>query len=336
MRMAGSSSRTSAVVGRPAPRLREQHEEERRRVDAAVVAREPDLGGAPAAQLVDDLARLRIDAGIVVLGLQLGQHAQGGVRELGPEDEGLQACDHGVAPEHRHEPRHARRGQQAHAVAAAHAQRREIRDGARVGLASSGHEARSCGTCMFQALERALDARPLLAEVTGAGRAPGPCAPGDRARNVSRTSHSACGPSSSANAERRPRDECGPRATHLGREHALGVEQVRGLGRRPGEQFDGRRQRLGEAGVAEREVVVLDREDVREVDAELDGQLDRHGVAGEVGDDDVLLQIVGHEALAADQQLVRAEPTGDRDCAGRTRPRSTRPCRPRAASAALR
>ena len=129
-------------------------------------------------------------------------------------------------------------------------------------------------------------------------------------RNVSRTSHSACGPSSSANAERRPRDERRARAAHLGREHALGVEQARGLGRRPGGQLDGRRQRLGEAGVAKREVVVLDREDVREVRRQLDGQLDRQGVAGEVGDDDVLLQIVGHEALPADQQLVRTEPTG--------------------------
>ena len=52
--------------------------------------------------------------------------------------------------------------------------------------------------------------------------------------------------------------------------------------------------------------MVLDRQDVREVAGELDCQLDRHRVAGEIGDDDVLLQIVGHEALVADQQLIRA------------------------------
>ena len=78
------------------------------------------------------------------------------------------------------------------------------------------------------------------------------------------------------------------------------------MSRLPGSQCDGRRQRRREAGIAEREVVVLDRQDVREVAGELDGQLDRHRVAGEIGDDDVLLQIVGHEALVADQQLVRA------------------------------
>ena len=74
------------VVARPAPRLREQHEKQRRGIDGAVVAREPDLGRPPAAQLVDDLARLGVDARIVVLGLQLGQHAQGRVRQLGAED----------------------------------------------------------------------------------------------------------------------------------------------------------------------------------------------------------------------------------------------------------
>ena len=50
------------VVARPAPGLGEQHEKQRRGVDRAVVAREPDLGSPPAAQLVDDLARLGVDA----------------------------------------------------------------------------------------------------------------------------------------------------------------------------------------------------------------------------------------------------------------------------------
>ena len=81
------------VVGGPAPGLGEQHQEERRGIDRAVVAREPDLGRAPAPQLVDDLAWLGVDARVVVLGLQVGEHAQRGVRELGPEDERLQARD---------------------------------------------------------------------------------------------------------------------------------------------------------------------------------------------------------------------------------------------------
>jgi hypothetical protein len=48
-------------IVRPAPRLREQDEVERRRVDRAVVAREPRLGAAALAHLVDDLAGLGID-----------------------------------------------------------------------------------------------------------------------------------------------------------------------------------------------------------------------------------------------------------------------------------
>ena len=66
---------------------------------------------------------------------------------------------------------------------------------------------------------------------------------------------------------------------------------------------------------------------------ELDCELDRHRVAGEIGDDDVLLQIVGDEALAAEQELVRQQPPGERvaqeegrrevlDLAGRERQRA--------------
>ncbi len=153
------------VVGGPAPRLREQHQKQGRGVDRAVVAREPDLGRAPAAQLVDDLAGLGVDARIVVLGLQVGQHPQGRVRELGPEDERLQARDDRVAPEHRHEPRHAGGRQQADAVAAAHAQRREVGDRTRVGLAEIAPGRLEPRHVHVPGLQRAADARALLAEM---------------------------------------------------------------------------------------------------------------------------------------------------------------------------
>ena len=48
-------------VVRPAPGLGEKDEEERRGVDGAVVAREPELGSPTVADLVDDLPRLRVD-----------------------------------------------------------------------------------------------------------------------------------------------------------------------------------------------------------------------------------------------------------------------------------
>ena len=168
------------VVARPAPRLRDQHEEERRRVDGAVVAREPDLRCPAAAQLVDDLPGLGVDARVVVLGLQLAEHAQRRVGELGPEDERLQARDDGVAPEHGHEPGHPGGRQQAHAVAAAHAQRREIGDRARVGLAQVAPGSRELRHVHVPGPQRPLDAAALLAEVAGARRtaraARGPCA----------------------------------------------------------------------------------------------------------------------------------------------------------------
>ncbi len=48
-------------VVRPAPGLGEEDEEERRGVDGAVVAREPELGGPAVPDLVDDLPRLGVD-----------------------------------------------------------------------------------------------------------------------------------------------------------------------------------------------------------------------------------------------------------------------------------
>ncbi len=79
--------------------------------------------------------------------------------------------------------------------------------------------------------------------------------------------------------------------------------------------------------------MLLDREDVGEIRCQLDRELDRDRIAREIRDDDVLLQVVGHEALAADQQLVGREAAGGRiaqeerrrevlDLAGRERHRA--------------
>ncbi len=59
--------------------------------------------------------------------------------------------------------------------------------------------------------------------------------------------------------------------------------------------------------VAEREVVVLDGEDVREVARNLDPQLQRHGPHPLVLDDDPVLHRLADEALADDRDLVRVE-----------------------------
>ncbi len=57
-------------------------------------------------------------------------------------------------------------------------------------------------------------------------------------------------------------------------------------------------------GVAEREVVGLDREDVREVVADLDGEVELDPAGRVVRDDEVLLHRVADEALAGDRDLV--------------------------------
>ena len=105
------------------------------------------------------------------------------------------------------------------------------------------------------------------------------------------------------------------------------------IGVAAGGERDGRGQRDCTRRIAEREVVLLDGQDVGEVGLELDGELDRHRVAGQVGDDHVLLQVVGDEALAAEQDLVRQQPSRRRvaqeegrrevlDLAGRERQRA--------------
>jgi hypothetical protein len=76
--------------------------------------------------------------------------------------------------------------------------------------------------------------------------------------------------------------------------------------------LDGHRlgQRPRALRVAEREVVVLDGEDVREVRADLEGDLDLEPPARVVLDHDVLLHPVADEALPGDRELVVLEPAG--------------------------
>ena len=60
--------------------------------------------------------------------------------------------------------------------------------------------------------------------------------------------------------------------------------------------------------IAEGEVVLLDREDVSEVGGELDRDVEGDLGVREVHDDEVVLQVVGHEALEADQQVLGVPP----------------------------
>ena len=128
-----------------------------------------------------------------------------------------------------------------------------------------------------------------------------------RGLKVSRTSHSSCAPSSSAYQSAEPDTSAARELRTSVVSLPAGSCRCASRGSAPGMTATGAGQRLGERRVAEREVVMLDREDVGEIRRQLDGQLDRDRVADEVRDHDVLLQIVGHEALVANQQLVRRQ-----------------------------
>ena len=93
------------VVAGPAPQLREQDEEQRRRVDRAVVAVGPDERGLPSTQLVHDLPGLRVALGIVGVRLRTCERAQRAGGRLGTEEQFLERRDERVAAEQRHEPR---------------------------------------------------------------------------------------------------------------------------------------------------------------------------------------------------------------------------------------
>ncbi len=88
-------------------RLAEQDQPQRRGVDAAVVGVVGRLTAArhlAAAQLVEDLAGLRVMPRIVGRRLQTGQHRQRVDRERRHERHGLERRDDAVAPEQRREP----------------------------------------------------------------------------------------------------------------------------------------------------------------------------------------------------------------------------------------
>ena len=100
-----------AVAG-PVERLAEQDQPERRRVDAAVVGRVRQLAGSGRlahAQLVEDLAGLRVAPLVELRRLERGEHLERLDRDLRPERERLDRGDDRVAPEQRREPRHAGR-----------------------------------------------------------------------------------------------------------------------------------------------------------------------------------------------------------------------------------
>ncbi len=296
-------------VVRPPPDLGEQHEEQRRRVDGAVVAVEPVRRGLAAPHLVDDLARLGVPRRVVGDRLQRRELAERAARELGPEQQRLQRRDQRVAPEHRHEPRHAggRQLPRAAALAGLHLQRRQVVHRLSEGVPELVPRRLHPRHVHLPCVERLAHARTLLAEVTV-----------DAARRTRRPP-GAAGDHVDTQLPPLPRlqlhvvgDAARRRRPALGQDHLRAAEAVT-----VGEEvlvavavelrLDRLRQRLRVRRVAEREVPFLHREDVREVGAELDadGQLERRHRL--VLQHEVVLHAVADETLAADGDRVERQ-----------------------------
>ncbi len=269
-------------VIRPTPDLGQEDEVEGRRVDRAVVAREPGLGALAVPDLVDDLPRLGIAFRVVLARLQLGEHGEGVLGKLGAEEERLEARDHGVAAEDGHEPRHAGGGELASGASVlVHPEGREIGNGLaeRVGQVVPG--AAKLRDAQPPGRERGSDARELVAEATLGQLRLG-------AHAVGRRDHVRPQPPGLARLELDPVGHL--RVLGLA---ALGQDDLRQpleavVARREDELVvvrlvdgdDGRWKRLRAVGIAEREVVGFDREDVREVVPDLERQVEGQRGAG--------------------------------------------------------
>ncbi len=324
------------VVG-PAPHLREQDEEERRRVDRAVVAREPGLRGLAGADLVDDLPRLGVCERIVLRRLEPGERDQSVARQLGSEDQRLEARDQRVAAEHGHEPRHPGREELAARAALVHAQRGEVGDGAverRVERRPAGAKLRHLHP---PGLERRAHALELGAEAQlGAGvgvdlpvRRDGHVDP--QPPRLARIERQAVAHRRAVDLARRGEEELRDAA---GTAVQVG-QRDRGLGRVERKRREVG-QRVGVLRVAEREVPVLHAEDVREVGPDLEGELELEPPARVVADDRRGPACRRRRTARARSRARPGRVRRRSGCASRTRPRSSRPGRRREAAAARR
>ena len=257
---------------------------------------------------MDDLARLGVAGRVVRCRLQITENLQRGDRELRPEQQCLEARDDGVPAEDGHEPRHPGRRQLADPVlAAVHPERRQVGHGAAERVSELVPGRPQLRNAQLPGGERLADPRELVAEPP-LGHARDDLRPVEERDDVqpeipalARLQLQAVDDASAVDLALPRQDHLRPRGhTRLVLEQELVVGLVV-------LQLDGRRQRLGVLRVSEREVEVLDGEDVREVARDLDPQLQRHRPHPLVLDDHAILHRLADEALADDRDLVRIE-----------------------------
>ena len=208
---------------------------------------------------------LGVDRRVVDVRLELGERVERAHAELGPEEHRLQARDDRVAAEDRHEPGHTRCGHHPRTLAVAESQRREVGDGLVEGMAElvpGGLEPRQA---QRPGVERLADARALRAEPLLHERGMGDL-PVERHRDV----HADVPRAVRGERDREPDDTVARLAA--AREHdlrpptpAVGLLQHHAAGLLVEAPRRGRGQLGRMERVAEREVVLLHADDVREV-----------------------------------------------------------------------
>ena len=306
---AGPRSRSANLgVAGPAPDLGEQDEEERGRVDRAVVARRtrsrrPGPGGARAGS-----CRARRRSWDRPGCLQRGERVERADRELGPEEQRLQRGDDRVAAEDGHEPGHARGGQHREPVVAAHPQRGQVRDRlpeSEPHVLATRLQARHPQAPRGQRLVHvlALGAEAALDDVRLGLLAV------DRVHDVDPQVPTLAGRKTQLVADARLGRGAHAREQHLGLGAAAAVLFEHELIRRRVVTHRHRvRQRPRRERVAEREVVLLDGDDVREVGADLQRELELELLLPLVAEDEMILHARADEARPRDRERVLRQP----------------------------
>ena len=262
---------------------------------------------------MDDLARLGVHVRVVVARLQLGQHLERRACELRAEEQRLQARDQRVAAEDGHEPRHPGRRHPAGAARAAHPQRGEVGDGLEERAVELVPVRAHLRHAQLPGRERLAHARQLVAEAP-LGRARRDRVAVDRGEDVE--------PQLPALARRQlePVDDLplldlaalGEDHLRSRRSFAVGLLEHELVVLLLVARHHRLRQRLCARRVAEREVVLLDREDVREVGPELERELEGDRLDRVVLDDHVVLHAVADEAVPDDRERVLRQAAGER------------------------
>jgi hypothetical protein len=255
---------------------------------------------------VDDLARLGVDLRVVLPGLQVCQDLERRAGQLGAEQQRLQARDDRVPAEDAHEPGHAGAGELADAgVAGAHSQRREVGDGLDEAARQVLPARAQLRYAQLPRGQRVAHTADLLAEAPLCEARRHRLAVRER-EHVDVELPALARLERDAVADQAVRRLPALREDDLGRVHEVRVDVldqelialvVEGAAQP-------RRQRVGAERVAEREVVVLDREDVGEVGADLHCEVELDRLHALVDHEDRVLHPLADEALTPDREGV--------------------------------